>query len=327
MLTQRLIDLSGNLGFEHQIVDPFTSIAKLFDQIDFNDFTCIVDLAGFFGKDIMSGFTDTPVLSSFHLSRLRVISSPKLDGSGFLLNLKRNQIGDIAGENDLSRTLILDDVSWSGRTVNEAMRALHIPPHTATIGLLSVNNGIFGEGKPGAKDLLEQEGSTVIAGSLVTTPFDDGFHLADFFNFSPIDLAFDRILEIQKIRESIASGVNSKDEGDNRIREILDANRGLLFPNALSSEELRNLEAEGKFIPLGGISKRSFFDTNPPNWLMPSFSKRTNWNVLQQNKKEITSVLKDFDDVMNEGKVIGEAETLRTGLESSIISQGGKERI
>ena len=59
------------------------------------------------------------------------------------------------------------------------------------------------------------------------------------------------------------------------------------------------------------------FDTNPPNWLMPSFMQRADLNMISKNKKEIIETLKKFRDIMNEDKEIREVkiEVMRRGIE------------
>lgn len=315
MLTERLTSLTGNMGFENIIVDPSEPARNLFEQINPDNFSCILDLSGSFNSRIREIFPNVPVTSDFHLSRVRVVSSPRLDGSGFLVSLDSNSLLKLRRNFDMRRPLVLDDVAWSGRTILEALRLLGLNPESTTVGLLAANEGNFGEGKPGARELLEKQGLRVISGNSVRTPQDDGFHLADFFNIEPTDETFDVILEIQKARE---------EKKEDLVRRLLGENRRAIFPSSIPTAEVKRLEADGRFVSLGGISRDSFFDINPPNWIMPSFSKRTNWEILERNKRDIISVLRELRGITREGDPSRETKMTTLNPESSIMK--GKER-
>lgn len=59
------------------------------------------------------------------------------------------------------------------------------------------------------------------------------------------------------------------------------------------------------------------FDTNPPNWLMPSFMQRVDLDMINRNKREIIQTLRAFRNIMNEDKEIKEVgiELNRRGIE------------
>lgn len=318
LLNKQLISLSGNVGFDHAIVDPMETARKMFGKVNISDFSCVIDLSGFFGTRIRDAFPSVQVITDFHLSRLRVVSSPRLDGSGFLISRGKEDIQKIQTEFDLSKPFFIDDVSWSGRTILEAIKVLGVDPEVTTVGFFAINEGNFGEGRPGAKEVLEDKGVRVEAGTFVNTPIDDGFHLEDFFTLPFLADAFDVIVDIQRIREEYK-------KGDNDVKQILSENRQLLFPAAFSTDEVKQLDSEGRFVSLGGINKNAFFDTNPTNWLMPSFSKRTNWGILQRNKRDIVAVLEDLQQITREGTIAGEREVAPPMVESSIMR--GKERL
>jgi hypothetical protein len=136
----------------------------------------------------------------------------------------------------------------------------------------------------------------------VTTPKDDGFHLMDFAITSvsndQIEEAFEIILSIQKLREEILfSPIDSKTI-EKSISTILNQNRNLLFPYSKSNEDLIVMQKEGKIISNSGLPKNSFCDTNPPNWLMPSFSKRVKHEILLANKKDIHLILTEMNNLL-----------------------------
>lgn len=246
MLTQNLITLAGNRNFEHVIVDPISCAQKLFQQIDVKEYSCVVDLSGFFGKTIRKNFPEVSVVDSFRLSRVRMVSSPRLDGSGFLVSLSSQQIKNLKDNIDLNRPLLLDDVAWSGRTIVEGIKILGLDPTITTVGLLSTNEGDFGEGKPGASGILKEKGIRILSGEIISTPQDDGFHLADFLNFIPDENVFDDILKIWE-----------REGTENEKKIILINNKDALFPKAISSEEMRLLQQEGRLYQYEWDSQKS----------------------------------------------------------------------
>ncbi len=246
-LTQDLIRVAGNRDFDHVIIDPVSCAKELFRQINLNDFSCVVDLSGFLGKIPREAFPTLPVVDNFRLSGLRTVSSPRLDGSGFLVSLNNEQVKGLRDSVDLSKPLFLDDVAWSGRTISAAVKVLGVNPMSTTVGLLVSNNGSFGKGKPGALSMLEEEGMQVLFGESVFTPQDDGFHLEDFFNFLPNEAVFDDILKIWEMRTKMQNlSGEAKQNTENEIKNILMSNKDALFPKAVSSEEMKLLQQEGR---------------------------------------------------------------------------------
>lgn len=324
VLTHALIQLIREPGFEYAIVDPVVCAKKLQDQIRPDEFSCIIDLSGLFGKTLqLEGVT---TIDEFHLSRLRKVSSPLFDGVGFLVNIPSYRIEAIKEriqaikEKDERPFLVLDDVGWSGRTVRQAVTMLGISPDNATLGFLVGNKGVFGQAKTEIEK-LEEAGFRVLMGEEVVTPRDDGFHLADFSLNN--DSVFDIFLEIQALRERLPSSFD--DNGKKRkeilktIQEILESEQKKLFPKGMSTEAVIRLSQEGKIVTLGGIGSNAFFDVNPTNWLMPSFSQRVSSQTLRENKRDIIDVTSELHDaltIQTEGK-----ETQR-----EIIGRG-KERL
>lgn len=324
-LNNKLIDITKADDFEHGFIRPEVCAENLFNQINPREFTAIVDLSGMFGDFLRQTHPGISVVDTFRLSRIRVVSSPRLDGVGFIMSLSQDQVRKITESTDLSHPLFLDDVSWSGRTVVEAAKVLGAELNNSTFGFLSANIGTFGEGKPGAIQLLEHAGGKTFVGFPVETPRDDGFHLADFFNnpFIGDQETFDTIIGIQKLRElATKADPPTKKQLDSEIRRILVEHRNILFPNSISSEEMQQLQNQGKLIIREGINRNAFFGTNPLNWLMPSFSKRVQVGRLEENKGEITNVLRELKALAVDNEV-----KLDTDREIRSISPFGKERL
>lgn len=256
-LTQDLVAMVGNKDFEHVVIDPISCTEKLFKQVEMKDYSCSIDLSGFFGRAIKETLPQLTIVKDFRLSRVRMVSSPRLDGNGFFVSLGSEEVASLKSKMDLSKPLFLDDVAWSGRTIVEAIRILGVNPENTTVGVLSANIGTFGEGKPGAFDILKEKGIRILAGGIVSSPEDDGFHIADFFNFIPNENVFDDILKIWEKRAEMQdlSGEVRKNT-ENEIKTILVNNKDALFPKAISSEQMKSLQEQGRLYQYGWDSQK-----------------------------------------------------------------------
>ncbi len=174
--TKELIAASGHSTFQHEVVDPFPCLDRLIQQLELRDFSVIIDLTQAVHTHIQPE-ANIPVVADFHISRLRKVSSGRLDGFGHLVSLNEDEITSRKSHFDFSRPLILDDVGWSGKTIVETMHLFTLDPAHTTVGFLAVNTGTFGEGKQGAHAQLTRMGVNVLSGMEVRTPADDGFHL------------------------------------------------------------------------------------------------------------------------------------------------------
>ncbi|MBI2195864.1 MAG: hypothetical protein HYU48_02365 [Candidatus Levybacteria bacterium] len=304
VLTHALIRLIQEPGFEYVIVDPSVCAEKLQEKVRPRDFSCAIDLSGLFGPSLKR--EGIPTFDDFRLSRLRKTSSPLLDGVGFKISVTQERTAQIREhikqiiKDDPRPILVLDDVGWSGRTVRQTTTMLGIKPHRTTIGFLAGNRGTFGGAKTEIEN-LQQEGFSIVTGADIFTPDDDGFHLADFFIGDEAN--FDSILEIQILREGSASFPHEDSEKKHKdtlrgIQQILEKNQKKLFPNSIDSETARKMTQEGTIIIRGGISNNSFFDVNPPNWVMPSFSKRISSTTLTKNRRDIIDVVSELQELL-----------------------------
>lgn len=298
VLTEELIRLVGHPGFKHEIIFPEN--CQLVFPVT-RDHT-IVDLSGFTMQSVVENWPFLPVVEKFRISRVRNVSSQRLDGCGFTVSMTPKEIKGLSSSVNLENPVLIDDVAWSGRTALESIRLLGLNPTKTMLSVLVINVGNFGERKPGAADLLKSKGVRVSGGIEVKTPEEDGFHLADFFQNRTIadKEVFGVIIHIQRLRELMQS---SDEEGrknlEAEIKKLLGEHREALFPNAKSTEQMRQQQTNGTLIAQGGIPKNSFFDTNPPNWLMPSFSKRVQSEMLLTNIDQIVDILKRFHDIFN----------------------------
>lgn len=296
VLTQRLINLIGHPDFNHRIIDPTLSKGLLRPDSPEHSSVCI-DLTGTgIGEKL---FPEIPQIQNFHLSRVRNVTSPRLDGCGHLISHSPEERMELLSRHDISKPLILDDVVWSGRTAIEVIKALGLSAADATFAAFAMNTGHFGEGKPGAANLLKSQGVSLRWGVSVATPQDDGFHLADFFDhpFVAKGEVFDVLIRIEQIREAALLHGDTP-EINQTIKTLLEEHRQVLFPNARSTEDMKIICSEGRLLVTGGLSKNSFFDINPLNWLMPSFSRRIRSEMMSTQKRQILDTLKRFQDII-----------------------------
>ncbi|QQG44002.1 MAG: hypothetical protein HYW86_04020 [Candidatus Roizmanbacteria bacterium] len=320
-LNRQLINLAGHPSFDHQIIEPVECVRNLFSQINFHQHSVIIDLSGMFGEDLKKTFPRLPVVDNFRLSRVRVITSPRLDGVGHLITLNSKELAELKNSADLSHPLFIDDICWSGRTALDAVKIIGADLSNTTFGFLTLNRGNFGESVPCPVQIFEQSGAKVLNGIAVHTPQDDGFHLADFFenpSTSNPDV-FGIIIRIQELRERAAtSDETAKKTLEAEIKGLLLENREVLFPSSRSTQEMKELQAEGRLIANGGINKNSFFDINPPNWLMPSFSRRVNSQMLRNSKAEITDVIRELKSITESSRELKKEQISEPSNEFSI---------
>jgi hypothetical protein len=305
-LTGALVRAVGHPNMDHEIVDPRPHISALAEKLP-RDATCVIDLTNGQLMGVLSGlFESSTLVTGFHLSRLRVVSSARLDGSGFMLNKTVREFAALPSLIDTFRTVILDDVGWSGRSALEVCRLFGLPVAQTTFGFVMGNAGEFGP-SPGAVNLLQSLGGRVVTGGLVATPRDDGFHVSDFCSTNNISHSelIEALLVIQSLREHAAQFPGESKEVEKRIMQLFKEARDLLFPNALSSTMIKELMREGKVICMNGIPKDALFQTNPLNWLLPSFAKRVRSEDLQQNLAIVIGSLDELRAIKEEGNVQG----------------------
>lgn len=327
-LTNELVTLIQHPGFDYAVVDADPCIKKLSQKLEGQKPSCVIDLSGFFGRRIDKN-SGIPIFDSFRLSRVRNVSSPLLDGAGFISSLNTDEITAFkekmrlegSRNGDGFRPLIFDDVSWSGRTMLEVINRLGLDLSSVNIGLLVCNEGAF-RNKPTQITNLRAGGAKTFIGMDVRTPDDDGFHLADFISPNLTEDVFDAVIAIQKLRELKSEDGTKGKEINNEIRTILTQMRERIFPNAKTSEEMLRLKTNGRLINNGGVSRDSLFDVNPPNWLLPSFSMRVQSATLRLNKNNLIGIIRELRDIIEPDK-----ETKRE-IEPTIseVTLKGKER-
>ncbi len=312
VLTMRLVASAGHPEFEHVIVDLLSHLKVLENELRRRTFSSVIDLSGQMRSHLERMLPGTLVSDDLHLSRIRVVSSPRLDGIGHFVSLGSAQIREMRDRVDLSRPLFIDDVGWSGRTMIDAAGLLGASMQDSTFGFITANVGTFGIDKPGGARLLEEAGAEVVAGSAVQTPQDDGFHLLDFFDHPALGRRemFDTIIHLQDLRERLAiCDEGSKKSIEREIKDVLLERREGLFPHSIDTQGMKVLQSEGRVIAQNGLNKNSFFDRNIPNWLMPSFSRRLSSEMLRRNRTEICDTIHELQQITRDKEA--SAETRR----------------
>ncbi len=307
--SQNLVTHLDDGNRTHVIVNPLDTIEGIFQFIEKIDPTVVVDLTGSLKNALENFLPSSKVLSDFHISRIRKVNSPKLDGVGFLLSHSPKEMQTIKDDFDFSSPLLIDDVVWSGRTILVASDSLSLTRQDTSIATFCMNKGNFG-GNPGAFELLKSKGfKSIFSGVDVFTPEDDGFHTKDLIkpkNILNMD-SFETIIRIQELREQ-GELLQRKVliELETRL-ELLAQNQAVSPDNILASEELKKLIAEGKMVAPGGVPKDSLFAINPTAWLMPSLSKRLSANVLRRNKDAIIAAVSMLSNLSENNEVVRES--------------------
>ena len=100
--------------------------------------------------------------------------------------------------------------------------------------------------------------------------------------------------------QTLQSSEIEKKQIEKQITNLFIENKHWLFPNAFDSTTAKELVASNNIIAPGGISNNSFFDINPMNWALRSFSLRVRSSDLQFHKEGILSNLNALHNISKE---------------------------
>ena len=260
-LYRNLIGLIGNNEFNHVLADPVPSFHNLAEQLKEREFSAIIDLTGWSRAFFEELFPDTPIIDDFGMSRIRDVSDPDLTTTGHLLKVTPERVEAIKREQDLSQILIFDDVSFSGGTGVSTANILEVNGST-THAYLIANTGDCPALK-GATRRLEELGHEVLFGYEMDVPQDDGWHLKDLHMIQRLDEAFPLALQLLDL---------FLDENKNglEIKQFLSnpGNLEVLFPRRYTSNQIRDLYQQGRFMLANGEFPRngSVHAGNPVLW-------------------------------------------------------------
>jgi hypothetical protein len=308
-LEREMIDIVGNKDFNHQIVDPIDCLRTLVPQLEGQDVTTIVDLAGWLAPAMQELFPQASVIDRFSLSRVRVVSSPELKTTGYAVSMNEDEIEAEKSKHDMSHVLFIDDTSFSGWTSRKAMDSWEVAPEDATHAFLIANSGPLGE-DPGAVPLLESMGSKVVFDFALQTPRDDGWHLKDLHQNPKLDQAFILSLLFQ---ESVQRGGSDSMFTNEFFKHatVLET----LFPQHVTTEGIALLANDGKFILRNGElpSDHEIHARNPFLWASPYFQAHVDMKKTFQNRDDVLSLLCELQLLTSdpEGKIEASRELRR----------------
>lgn len=325
-----LVSAIGNPSFRHEIVDPIPCLQETARQLKGREFSCILDLTGWLTPALQELFPNTPVENRFSLSRVRVVSSPKLETTGYKISMPPEEIEQTKRGIDFSRPLVVDDVSFSGWTSRKTMDIWGLRPEQTTHAFLIANTGNLGP-EAGAVPMLRSLGSEVVFGHELTTPQDDGWHLKDLHQNPNLDQAFVLALLFQEAvkRDGMESALVQRFfTHETVIRTV--------FPEHLTSSQIKDLMSEGRFILRNGnvIDGDEIHTRNPFLWASPYFQEHVDIGQILSNKDHIISLLGELRTLTTdpEGRVEASLELRRevrsthmNGPEGQFVR--GKERL
>lgn len=285
-----LIETIGNPSFRHELVDPIPCLRKIATQLHRERFSFVLDMTGWLTPAMQELFPFTPVENRFSLSRVRVVSSPKLETTGYTISMSPEEIENSRQRLDLTRPLIVDDVGFSGWTSRKAMEIWGIPPERVTHAFLISNTGQLGS-EMGAVPMLESLGSKVIFGHELHTPMDDGWHLKDLHQNANLEQSFVLSLLLQEAikRDGMESALAQKFFTHETVIKTL-------FPNHLTSGQLKELMQQGKFILRSGsvIDGDEIHARNPFLWASLYFQEHVDIHKILVNKDYVVAILSEL---------------------------------
>lgn len=294
-LYTQLVTIIGRSDLTHTLVDPRDCLRSLIKQIPRNSYDAIVDLTGgWLGAILSKALGIQPLLAQFSLSRVRQVSSPRLETTGYLVS-PRIPEWDKFGERLSSRqvrVLVVDDVSFSGYTGVCAADLLGIQPDFA---YLILNVGDLGK-RPGALASLSAKGSRVFTGlEMNTSHGDDGWHLKDLHNHPCLQEAF--ALSCVLVRHYLDEGITSPS-----ARSILSdcPSLELLFPGLMTSEEVIYNHNRGSFkysseqVHNGPASHVS----NPLLWTSPYLLEHIDGRSVLRQQGKIISIMEELNQLI-----------------------------
>lgn len=340
-LEEKLVDLIGNPKFKHELPNPIEGLVKVTRELRGEKFTTVIDLTGWLSPSLRDLFPNTSVVNEFSLSRVRVASSPNLETSGYTTTMSRDEIEKTKRNLNLETPLIIDDTTFTGWTSGKTMELWGIEPQNATHAFLIANTGKLGkkqkesdpEPPPGAVELLQSMGSRVIFGHELTTPNEDGWHLKDLHQHPKLAEAVGLGLQVLQLIEENGPDSEIVKSALNR-EDVMD----VLFPERLTTDEINQMTAEGKFIPSGKIDlhvNELIHTKNPLLWASRYFREHIDLQRVIDNQSVIIGVLAELHSLTEDPEALTESShelrrVVSNELPGRIESEShfkGKERL
>ena len=306
-LEKKLVDLIASPKFEHVLPNPVDGLTKIFHDLKDQKFTTVMDLTGWLFPSLKDLFPNTATFEGFSLSRVRVISSPNLETSGYTVSMSPTEISNTKLGLNMEKTLIVDDTTFTGWTSLKTMELWRLDPKNTTHAFLIANTGMLNpeHGVKGAVKELQSHGSNVILGHELTTPQDDGWHLKDLHQHKNLVKAFELGLDILQLIDT--EGHESENLKGMLKNEIV---LNTIFPNRLSTNEINQMISEGKFIPSGKVDLKIdglIHTKNPLLWASRYFMEHIDLQKVIDNKTEISQILGELHTLTEDPEAKSEA--------------------
>ena len=292
-----LIGLIGREDFDHTIISPDSCIGPLARSLAGRSFSAVIDLTdnGWLSRGLgIALHRDIPVLTNVHISRVREISDPGLPTSGHIIKTPKEDIIRITETIDLSKPLVLDDVSFSGKSSELVMQLLGLDPRETAHGFLITNTGNLGPHVKGAWSRLTDSGAQVHTGAVInTSEGDDGWHIKDFVRQDRLDRALGLVPVIHELfRSSHNNGALLKQ------LFALESTRALLFPHAVSGDELSGVD-DSRFIRSESFRREGMHTTNPNLLTSPAFLEHISTQSFAMHIDEVSELLHSIHRLTN----------------------------
>lgn len=294
-LAQELVDRVGSKQFIHEVVTPPQCMPSLAEQFKDRSFSSIVDVTGKHVSFLRGMFPNTPVEDRVNPRRVRTVNSTNFKTIGY--QVEQDEIARARNVLDLENPLIFDDISFSGGTILHILNILGINPETAIHASFVSNEGHFGPGTLGATPLLERLGMKTVSAKTLYTPQDDGWHLEDLYQHPNLGEAFGLAIDIYQFGQR---------HGQDKAWKVLFSENvaQTIFPQRLTSEDLREMQSDGRFIPdnNGGILEDDIFVENPFLWISPYFQGHVDMNHLINNREHVLGILTELQQFGKDGE-------------------------
>lgn len=331
-LENELVQLIGSPKFEHILPNPIEGLTRIFHELKGQKFTTVMDLTGWLLPSLHDLFSNTPIVEGFSLSRVRVVSSPNLETSGYTVSMNPGEIEATRLGLNWEKTLIVDDTTFTGWTSLKTTELWKLNPETTTHAFLIANTGMLSpeKGIKGAVQELESRGSKAIWGHELRTPEEDGWHLKDLHQHQNLLGAFGMGLDILQLIDKEGPDSEIVRSTLNR-REVMDT----IFPERLSTTQIKQMVAEGKFIPSGRVDLSAgglIHTKNPLLWASRYFREHIDLQEVVNHRKEIGNILTELNTLTEDPEAKTEAAAelknivRREGLTTERSSHHGLER-
>lgn len=282
-----LVQIIGNSNFNHRVIDPIPCLNEMSKKLMGQRFSSIIDLTGWLTPAMAELFPETPIENRFSLSRFRVVSSPKLETTGYKVSHEPDDITRMHQDMDLRRPLVIDDVSFSGWTSKKTVETLKLDSENTTHAFLIANTGPLGP-DPSAVSLLESMGSRVVFGHELKVPFDDGWHLKDLHQHPNLPQSLVLSLLFQEAIKN--RGPKSETVEDFfKHQTVLD----ILFPEKVKSDQVDELVKKGQFVlkDFKLLTPGNIHARNPFLWASIGFHDHIDIERIIEKKERVLELL------------------------------------